>query len=268
MFIVNDQTKLDDLFTDQMSRGLVPRNFATHPSGHYEGIPRSPLDMPVMTKQEIIDTVKYRQSIGATNRQLRRQKYGKIIPSLNQNGIGYCWCHSPVSGLLILRAQMNQPLVDLSPFMIGCLVKNYRNRGGWGAEAVDFIIKNGVPSSQFWPQRSMKTSLDTQAMRENAALHKITEGWIDFATDVWERSMTHQQHLTWLALGGVVVADRNEWAHSTLDYDLEIVDGEPLPVTWNSHGDGSGDQGDLIMQGRYAHIDGGVGLRVTTPAAV
>ncbi len=268
MFIINDQTDMGIVQPDDKSRGLVPRNYSTHPSGFYAGIPQAAIDMPVLSKQEIIDRVKYRQEIGATNRQIRRNKYGKIIPSLDQNGIGYCWCHSPVTAMIFIRAIMNQPYVSLSPFMVGCLVKNYQDRGGWGADAVDFIIKNGVPSEEFWPQRSMKRSNDTPAMRENAALHKITEGWIDYAVDVWDRNMTHQQHLTWLALGGCVVADRNWWGHSTLDYDLEIVDGEPCPVTWNEWGDNWGDQGESVIQGNRAYIDGGVGIRVVTPASV
>jgi hypothetical protein len=269
MFIIDDSTSMDVVISDDHSRGLIPRNFATHPVGTYDHIPAAAIDMPTLEMDEIIERVKYREEIGATVRAIRRTRgpKGGMIPSLDQDGVGYCWNHSGTMGVMLARAIMNQPYVPLSAFMVGCIMKDYRDRGGWGADGVDFISKHGVPDERYWPQRSMKRSLDTPEMRANAALHKITEGWIDMQTEVWDRSMTWKQQLSWLAAGGLIVADYNWWGHSVLLMDLVILDGKPWPRGINSWGDGYGDKGEFILQGDRAIMNGGVGIRTVMPSA-
>lgn len=267
MFVIDDSTDTDVTHGSGHTRGLIPRNLATNPYGSYDNIPAAAVDMPTLTDSEIIDRIKYREEQGATVQQIRRTRGpgGGIIPSLDQDGIGYCWCHSPTMCMILARAIMNQPYVRLSAFSVGCLVKNYRDQGGWGADAVDFISKNGVASEEFWPNQSMKRSNDTPAMRANAALHKITEGWIDFQVEVWGRSLTYQQQMTWLATGGLIVGDFNWWGHSVCLMDAVVVDGKPWPRGINSWTDQWGDKGEFVLQGSKAVMDGGVGIRVVTP---
>ncbi len=271
MFIINDSTKNDVLFSTEAgkrSRGLIERNYTTHPVGYYANIPAAAIDMPTLSRDTRIEIVKYRKAQKATNRDIRRTRgpHGGIIPSLDQNGIGYCWIHSGTMAIIMRRAQMNQPYVSLSAFGPGCLMKNYRDEGGWGADGVQWLSENGVPAESYWPQRSMSRSNDTPEMRANAKLFRIQEGWVDFQTPVWSRSMTYDQQKTWLALGGLIVADFNWWVHSVLLWDLDIVDGEECPTGINSWGDSWGDIGEFTLQGERAIMNGGVGVRTATPS--
>lgn len=267
--LINDATKPDDLFPTTHARGGIARNYGTHPVGSYATIPAAAMDMPLVPRSEWSARIKERKELKARIRDIRRTAgpNGGPISALDQDGIGYCWCHSATMGVMLTRAAMNEPYVRLSAFMVGCLVKNYQDRGGWGADAVDFIAKNGVPSVDLWPEQSMQRSRDTTTMRENAAKHKITEGWIDLSDPVYDRNLTTDQVATILLTGGVVVGDFNWWGHSVIlmDWD-EIEPGSFGPIGLNSWSDQWGDLGEFTLQGSRADLDGGVGLRVVTPS--
>lgn len=270
-FIIDDSTPVDVTISDTHSRGLVPRNYGTHPVGSYDSIPALAINMPLIPRSEWSARIKERKELNATNQHLRRTRGpgGGHIPALDQNGVGYCWIHSGTMGVMLRRAAANEPFVSLSAFSAGCLIKNYQDRGGWGADGVDFIAKNGVASEEFWPQRSMKRSNDTPAMRANMALHKITEGWIDLQAAVYDRNLTVDQMATVLLTGGVVVGDFNWWGHSVILMDwVEIEPGSFGPLGLNSWSDQWGDLGEFTLQGNKAVPDGAVGLLAVTPSAV
>lgn len=269
MFVIDDATSTDITHPAGNSRGLVPRNYGANPVGSYDTIPAAAVDMPLVPRSEWSARIKERKELKARIRDVRRTQGpdGKPIPSLDQDGIGYCWIHSGTMGVMLTRAAMGQPYVRLSAFMGGCLLKNYKDQGGWGADGVDFITKNGIPSVDFWPERSMNRSNDTPAMRENAAKHKITEGWIDLQSPVYNRNLSIDQTATILLTGGVVVGDFNFWGHSVILMDWEEIEpGSFGPLGLNSWGDGWGDLGEFTLQGNRAVLDGGVGLRAVTPS--
>ena len=268
-FIIDDSTPSDVTHDPQFGRGLVPRNFTKNPVGSYDTIPAMAVDMPLIPRSEWSARIKERKELKARIKDLRRTRgpNGGPIPSLDQNGVGYCWAHSGTMGTMLIRAAMGEPYVLLSAFMVGCLMKNYRDQGGWGADGVDFIAKNGVPTADFWPIQSMKRRCDTPAMRENAAKHKITEGWIDINAAVYDRNLTIDQVATVLLTGGVVVGDFNWWGHSVIlmDWD-EVESGSFGPIGLNSWSDQWGDLGEFTLQGSKSVPDGAVGLRAVTPS--
>jgi hypothetical protein len=269
-FIIDDSTPSDVTHDPQFGRGLVPRSFSKNPLGSYDTIPALAVDMPVIPRSEWSARIKERKEQKSRIRDLRRTRgpNGGIIPSLDQDGVGYCWFHSGTMGTMLIRAAMGLPYVRLSAFSGACIIKNYRDQGGWGAAGVDFIAKDGVASEEFWPQQSMSRKNDTPACRANMALHKITEGWIDIGVADYDRNLTTDQIATILLTGGVVVGDFNWWGHSVIlmDWD-EPEPGSFGPLGLNSWSDQWGDQGEFTLQGSKANCDGAVGLRVVTPSA-
>jgi hypothetical protein len=166
---------------------------------------------------------------------------GSPIPSRDQNGKGYCWAHSSVSATLLIRAQNNQPYSDLSAFAVACIIKGYRDEGGWGQESLDFIATRGVPSSAYWAQRSMSPQNDKPETWANAKLHRVTE---------WIQPKTARQFATCLCNNIPVVSDFNWWSHSVCSVRLKAwgPNGSNLTTTiWNSWGDGwsANGMGDL-----------------------
>jgi hypothetical protein len=108
---------------------------------------------------------------------------------LNQDPTNYCWCFAVIHAIMILRALSGEPFKRLSPFSVACIVKGFRNNGGWGGEANEQCVKEGVATEEFWPfgipgsgkvQSANMAAFDRKYLapsRANAALHKVTEFW-------------------------------------------------------------------------------------------
>src|SRR5687767_3856529 len=100
--VINDRNHRDHVAEvtvvdgEAKAKGLVPRNYATHPTGYYAGeTPYDAVTMPLITdaaeiRERLKDQLegKYRLSDFC-----RRGNNGQPIPARDQNGRGYCWIH-------------------------------------------------------------------------------------------------------------------------------------------------------------------------------
>jgi hypothetical protein len=246
---------------EKKTRGQAPRNFVSHPVGYL--MCARPFDLTLLAESEWPARLASKIAAKAQLSDLRNKGMdGKPIPSRDQNGKGYCWNHSGVSTHLALRAAMNEPYIDLSAYAGACIIKGYRDEGGWGAEGVEWQAVNGCPTSEFWPQKSMSRSNDTPAMRANAKLHRITE-WMDL-----EPGKNMKAQLVTCLLSNIpVVVDFNWWSHSVCALDLVSLNPFSIRI-WNSWGDGWSENGTGILTGSKAIPDGAVAPRVVTPSSV
>jgi len=162
------------------------------------------------------------------------------IPSTDQGSQGYCWAHSTVSAMLLLRAKQGLPYVELSAYGIAAPIKKFRNEGGWCQESMDWITTKGCPSSATWPIQSMSRDNVTTAMREESLLYRVTE-WYDGGDD---------PKLFWtaVAMGFPVVSDFNDWGHSVCTIAANRKNNTGL--IWNSWGDQWGNKGVGVPQAR------------------
>lgn len=191
--------------------GLVPRNFSTHPCGAIPGIPKA--SIPKIPRSEWPERVKELEAHNARLSDVRNiGNLGQRIPSRDQNGRGYCWAHSPVSCALLMRAKMGLPFADLSAYAIACIIKNYRDEGGWNAESVKFLAKRGCPTSATWPQQGTSRSYDNPKTWEEAAFNKLTH-WEDIPEGDFD------QQFTYALLGYAAALDLNWWSHSVAAAD-------------------------------------------------
>jgi hypothetical protein len=247
---------------EQKAGGLVPRDYESFPIGCYATAKPFP-DSMLIPKSEWKDRLAQQKSDKARLIDVRnRGMKGQPIPSLDQNGKGYCWAHSSASAILLVRAVQGEPYVDLSAFAVACIIKNYRNEGGWGAASLDFIAERGIPTSEFWPQKSMSKSNDKPETWENAKLHKFVE-WYDLDN----RNL--EQFVSCLLLGWPIVSDFNWWGHSVCTMCLESVDDSVSSLqTWilNSWGDNWSENGAGILKGSKAMPDDAIAACVSTPS--
>lgn len=154
---------------------------------------------------------------------IRNLAYGSPYAAYDQNGQGFCWFYSGTAALTILRAKANMPYVRLSAHAGACKIKNFRDEGGWGAAGLDFQMKNGVPSVEYWAEKSMNRKYDTAETWENAKLHRVAEGFIDLDAAAYDRNLTFQQVLTCLLRNIPVITDYNWWGHSVCAFDAVDV---------------------------------------------
>lgn len=235
------------------SKGLVPRDYNQHPVGYLYCA--KPFDLPLIPESEWADRLAAQIAAKAQLSDIRnRGNAGQPIPSRDQNGKGYCWAHSSTSASLLLRALMGQPYADLSAYAVACIIKGYRDQGGWGAESLEWIAQNGIPTSKTWPQQSMSRSNDNPAMRAEAAMHKVTE-WMDGEPN------NKAQLVTCLLSNNPVVVDFNWWSHSVCAMDLVSLNPFRIRI-WNSWGDSWSENGTGLLEGSKAIPDGMIMPRV------
>jgi hypothetical protein len=191
---------------------------------------------------------------------------GKPIPSLDQGSKGFCWTHSVTHGLIINRAKANMPYVPLSAYSVACKIKNFRDEGGWGALALEFIEKNGIMPQTLWPQGSMVRTNDRPENWKVAQDYKVTDSWADLTKSIYDRTITFDQTMSLLLAGTPVVLDLYWWGHSVLGLDpLEVNSRLPLSSIdrwginiWNSWGDDWSELGEGELHGSKAVPDGAV----------
>lgn len=240
--------------------GTEPRDWKRFPHGSLKHA--KPFDLPLIPKDEWQDRLDEQIKNAAQLSQMRSVAMpdGKPIPSRDQNGKGYCWAHSTTSAMILARMVNNQPYADLSAYAIACIIKNFRDEGGWNSESVEFACNRGIPSSATWPQRSMEKANDNPKTWEDAKLHVVTE-WMDL-----DPNQMKEQLITCLLLGMPLASDFNWWSHSVCSTDLVAI--EPFQTRiWNSWGDSWSANGMGVLKGSKAIPDNAIALRVIRASA-
>jgi len=212
-------------------KGLIARSFRENPVGKY----CAAFPFAAMAPSEIDDRIALMEAEKATLLDVRGS-----IPSTDQGSQGYCWAHSTVSAMLLLRAKQGLPYVELSAYGIAAPIKKFKNEGGWCQESMDWITTKGCPTSATWPIQSMSRDNVTTAMREESLLYRVTE-WYDGGDD---------PKLFWtaVAMGFPVVSDFNDWGHSVCTISANRKNNTGL--IWNSWGDQWGNKGVGVPQAR------------------
>ena len=244
---------------DGQSFGLVPRDFSRRPAGYYSTSSPFSVDMPLIPRDEWSQIIKDKEATKSSLSDIRNTANdGQPIPSLDQNGQGFCWAYSTTACVMLLRAAANQPYVRLSPHAVACKIFNFQDRGAWGALSMEWIAKNGVPSDEYWPQKSMSRQHDNDTTWRDALKHRITEGWLDInVSHPADAELAFEQVATCLLMNQPVVLDFNWWGHSVCGMDLVETDPGQFGIRiLNSWSDNWGQNGTAVLKGRKAIPDG------------
>lgn len=256
-----------------VSFGLVPRNYSANPLGSYEGsttFNKLNDELPLIDWAEMPDRIAAKVAAKSQLSDIRNTAdNGKPFRSLDQNGQGYCWMYSGTVAGMLLRAIAGLPYVRLSGHAGACMIKNFRDQGGWGAQGLDRLFTHGQPSVEFWPEKSMSPTNNNPKTWENAALHKIGEGFIDLDVPQYDRRLSFQQVLTCLLCNIPVISDYNWWGHSVCAMDaVDVNPNKPAndPGRYgvriiNSWTDNWGTNGTGVLTGSKAIPDGATAPR-------
>lgn len=247
------------LFADAVpsgqGRGRVPRDYRRIPHGALPGA--QPFILPEIPRSEWSERIK---EMEATKSRLSDLMIQAGVPSLDQDGTNYCWCNGVVTAILGVRAVNNQPFVQLSPASVAAPVKNFRNDGGWGGEALEYIVEHGVAAASLWPPNAIDRRYWTAEAKANALLHRVTE-WYDL------RSRSFAQKMTCLLMRIPVPSGYNWWSHETCGIDpVEIEPGHFGSRERNSWGGSYGQDGYFVLAENKSTPDDAVAPRVVIPS--
>ena len=279
-FLIDDENagKYTDKEGQGFRGGLERRDYGKHPLGCYSG--EKPFDdkfKAIIPREEwperCADQLAQESSLYHI---LETGNFGNPIPSLDQNGQGFCWAYSTAGCVQAVRALAGMPFVQLSPHAVACKIYNFQDRGAWGALSMDFISRNGIPSDDFWPQKSMSRRNDNAKTWENAKQYKIVEGFVDLDVQhVADAKLTFDQVATCYLNRIPVVLDLYWWGHSVFGHTL--FDRKPElgqqglddPNRWatgakNSWTDKWGDRGYMLLSGSKQIPDGACAPRAVT----
>lgn len=233
-------------------KGLIPRDYSAQPYGSVQGI--RAYSGAIKTKAECIELAKQRIAEGATNRAVAELFK---LPIYNQGQTNYCWINAVIKIMTYLQAKSGQKIIKGSAASCGAIIKKFRNEGGWGGEAIDFLTNRGYvpefnpdnPSEIWWPNNAIDRKYDTP---ENEARR------VKFrAIECMELENGNLDQLrTVLVDGWLVAAGLSWWGHEILITDYNPEDLYDFDNSWaDTWGDrGRGSLTPKKAQGDYVAI--------------
>jgi hypothetical protein len=255
----------DSLFPKNQARGGVPRDYKIDPETMFA----QPTEMKLIDPSEYDAYYDEQEASKSSLEHIYLQ--GADTPAfinLDQNGQGFCWCYSTGHALMIQRLRQREPVVMLSPHGVACKIKGFRDEGGWCGLSAKFAREVGYPSQTVWPAQSMNRQYDNEATWANAALHKITEDWVDLTKSEYDQNLTSQQLFTCSFLNIPGPVDFNWWSHSVCrirhvrieagSWGLLILNSW---LNWGRHG-------LAVLRGSKMIPDGALAIRSTQPSLV
>jgi len=221
LIIIGDHTgdSSNDLVPpDGMGKGLDPRDYSECPIGSMAAAEPYP-DHLIIPRSEWRDRLNIKKKFKSRIIDVRERcgPNGGVLPALDQNGSNYCWNHSGVSAMRLARGCANEPFADLCGYAGACVIKNYANQGGFGAQGVKFAAEHGCPTTATWPFQSKDKSLAKDPkVWEEAKRYKWTK-WYDL------ESNNPDQYISACLWGFPTINDYNWWSHSVGGMDIEDI---------------------------------------------
>lgn len=167
------------------------------------------------------------------------------LPCKNQQQTNFCWFNAPTHCVEIVRLVQNQPMVVLSPGYGAAQITGYRNVGGNGENALQFLIERGTVPVANCPANAISRQYSTPENAELALDYRVTE-W----TELDPRNVNQ---LVSLLLRDIPVAiGLNWWSHEVTAVDAVWVNGRVairIRNSWGMDWPTQGAGGYAILQG-------------------
>lgn len=210
----------------------------------------APWDRPIIPRGEWTDRIKEREKVGNITSRIVRDAG---IPTSNQNSTNFCWTYGVVTGVNCMRCRRNLPYVEFSRESVAAPIKGYRNNGGWGQEAIEYMAEFGIMPQSLWPRYHYRNS----QYRTTENLAKAAEYKISLFLVLQDRNFA--QLMTALLEDEAVAVGYNWWSHEVCAVDPVVIGSNAFGVRiWNSWGNSYGDQGFAILAESKATPDDAV----------
>ena len=167
------------------------------------------------------------------------------FPCKNQQQTNFCWGNAPVHVLEIRRLVQNQEPVILSPASVCAPINGFRNQGGWGKQALEWIVANGAVPVEHWPANAIDRRYYTAENKQLALDYRVDEWW-----ELRPRNLN--ELMSCLLRRFPIAVGLNWWSHEVSFIDPMWVNGAPAVRFRNSWGmdwPNAGAAGYSVLQG-------------------
>lgn len=189
------------------SRGLQARDRSRHPFGSMGFA--APFDLPLIPRSEWPDRI---ADMERTKSRLSDLVLQAGIISKDQRSTNFCWFNAVTTAVETIRCVMGQPYVPLSSASGACIVKNFRNEGGWGGEALEQVVSAGICSEEKWPNAAIDRKYYTEEAKAEALLYRCLE-WYDLKERAFDQLTTCNLNRLPVPIG------LNWWSHEVCAMD-------------------------------------------------
>lgn len=244
--IINDSTPIDAVIDPSKGRGLL-LGLRSTPYGEIPYTSKFPdhLRVPRSEWQARIQEMEQRGDLLSK----KIQKAG--VRCKDQQQTNYCWAFGPVGTFEVARLGQNLRYVPLSPASIAAPIKGYRNVGGWGEEALRYLVEVGCCPSTMWPDVAIDRRLNTDTSKAARDLYKVHE-WVECVPRNLDEMISLLFH------GIPVAVGYNWWGHEVYLCDPVWLDGAIAGRIRNSWGTAWGADGFAVLQGSRLPADDAV----------
>jgi hypothetical protein len=152
----------------------------------------------------------------------------------------------------VIRALQGQPLVVLSPESIAGPIKNWRNVGGWGQDALDQLMSVGACREDYMDSaNSLSPRRWKSGWEADCANHKITAAWANIDDGDFDGVMTAALLRLPVSIG------LSWWSHQVIvTSPVDLGNGKFGVEFRNSWGSSFGSDGFDILAESKAQPDG------------
>jgi hypothetical protein len=178
----------------------------------------------------------------------------------NQGKTNFCWANAPVWLLMLWRLVQNQAPVNLSPASVACRINGFKNNGGWGEDALRFLIASGAVPSAYWPDNAIDRKYNTAENQKIAKSYRV-DGWFIL------RPRSEEEQISCLLRRMPCAVGLNYWGHEVSDIGVDWINGQVAVEYINSWGfdwPTSGANGRSFRQGKRILADDIVTIRSGT----
>lgn len=253
-FVIDDDTTSPDLLPTHTTRGL---DLTGRPEGYAYGGTAEPFPDELLIPRG--DWQARIQEMEQQKSRLSDLCDQENLPCKDQARTNYCWVNAPAYCDEVIRVKQHQPMVILSAASIGAQITGYRNQGGWGKTACDFIAANGIVPESLWPANAIDSRYATPANLAAGRDHIHTERW-----EIEPGNL--DQLISCLLLRIPVAVGLSWWKHEVSYIDPVWVGGAIGVRLRNSWGSAYGDNGYATLTGRRMMPDDAVAPRVAIAA--
>lgn len=223
---------------------LMPRDYSKYPEGGCGFAAIRPFK--TYSKAELIELIKLRE---AEKSGLKDILTNNGVKCKDQDGIPYCWIYATTHTVEISYSIQGDGYIPLSATAAGTMITNGVSRGGYGAEAIDFLSKHGTCREIDWPEHKISMRLATPQVREMCKENILTD-WGELPSGDLDQLAASVINNFPVTIG------LPWWRHQVTIIDLVLLPGNVIGFVFdNSWGMQWGDNGRGVLTPQKAQGD-------------